>query len=168
MRINVAKEVAHLGKLGTADLRARYAEVFGEPTRSGNRPWLVKRIAWRLQALAEGGLSDRARQRAEELARDADLRLRPPAEIATGRFARATPTPCTIPFKADQRVPAPGTILTRRYKGEDLRVQVLADGFEYDGQVYGSLSAVAKAVTGTHCNGYHFFRDVLNGQGGAK
>jgi hypothetical protein len=92
MRINVTKEVAQLGKLGTADLRARYAEVFGEPTRSGNRPWLVKRIAWRLQALAAGGLSERARQRAEELARDADLRLRPPAEGAA-RSAPAAPLP---------------------------------------------------------------------------
>jgi hypothetical protein len=98
MRINLAKEVAQLGKLGTADLRARYAEVFGEPTRSGNRPWLVKRIAWRLQALAEGGLSDRAKQRAEELAQDADLRLRPPGEGAA-RKAAAIPTPSTIPSR---------------------------------------------------------------------
>jgi hypothetical protein len=167
MRINVGKEVALLSRMGTADLRVRYAEVFGEPTRSGNRPWLVKRIAWRLQALAEGGLSDRARQRAEELAHDADLRLRPPSEkvAATGQ---SFSTPRTIPFQSDQRLPASGTVLTRRYKGEDLQVRVLADGFEYGGQIYGSLSAVARAITGSHCNGYHFFREALNGQGGEK
>jgi hypothetical protein len=44
----------------------------------------------------------------------------------------------------------------------------LAEGFEFKGEVYGSLSAVARAVTGSHCNGYHFFRDALNGQGGEK
>ena len=166
MRLNVVKELAVLQKMGTNDLRARYAEVFGEPTRSGNRPWLVKRIAWRLQALAEGGLTERARQRAEELARDADLRLRPP--IAGANHPDAAPLPRTIPLMSDQRIPAAGAVLTRCYKGENLQVRVLADGFEYDGQVYGSLSAVAKAVTGSHCNGYHFFRDALNGQGGDK
>jgi Protein of unknown function (DUF2924) len=168
MRLNVVKELAALQKMGTNDLRARYAEVFGEPTRSGNRPWLVKRIAWRLQALAEGGLSERARQRAEELARDADLRLRPPVEGDGSTVARQAMPPRTIPFNGDQRLPAAGTVLTRRYKGEDLQVRVLADGFEYKGEVFGSLSAVAKAVTGQHCNGYHFFRDALNGQVGEK
>jgi hypothetical protein len=166
MRINLAKEVAQLSRMGTADLRVRYAEVFGEPTRSGNRPWLVKRIAWRLQALAEGGLSERAQQRAEELARDADLRLRPPSEKVTATTGQSFSTPRTIPFQSDQRLPASGTVLTRRYKGEDLQVRVLADGFEYDGQTYGSLSAVARAITGSHCNGYHFFREALNGHGG--
>ena len=61
-----------------------------------------------------------------------------------------------------------GTTLTRRYKDEDLQVRVLADGFEYKGEVYGSLSAAARAITGSHCNGYHFFREALNRQGGEK
>src|ERR1700722_8755864 len=98
MGLNLAKELAALQRLGTNDLRARYAEVFAEPTRSGNRPWLIKRIAWRLQANAEGGLSERARQRAEELARDADLRLRPPAEVRSVVPAMAPPANSTIPF----------------------------------------------------------------------
>jgi hypothetical protein len=160
MRLNLAKELAALQRMGTVELRTRYGEVFGEPTRSGNRPWLIKRIAWRLQANAEGGLSERARQRAEELARDADLRLRPPAEVDS-----AMPTATqTIPFKSDQRLPATGSLLVRHYKGEDLQVRVLASGFEYDGEIYSSLSAVARAITGSHCNGYHFFRDALNGK----
>jgi hypothetical protein len=45
----------------------------------------------------------------------------------------------------------------RRYKGETLRVTVLADGFEFKGERYGSLSAIAKSVTGSHMNGYRFF-----------
>ena len=60
-------------------LRDRYAELFGEETRANNKPWLVKRIAWRLQALAEGDLSERALQRAAALAIDADLRMMPHA-----------------------------------------------------------------------------------------
>jgi hypothetical protein len=61
-------------------------------------------------------------------------------------------------------LPPPGTIITRRYKGEVLQVKVLPHGFEYQGEVYSSLSAVAKAITGSHCNGYLFFR--LGGKGG--
>jgi hypothetical protein len=75
MDTNVGKELAALQRMTVKELRTRYAEVFGEATNANNRAWLVKRIAWRLQALAEGDLSERARQRAAELANDADLRL---------------------------------------------------------------------------------------------
>ena len=153
MPSNIAKEIAALQKLPTGDLRGRYAEVFGEPTRVGNKTWLIKRIAWRLQALAEGDLSERARKRAEELANDADLRLSPPRRPRAR--ADATPIPFTAP--TDDRVPPPGTILTRRYKRQVLQVQVLGQGFAYAGEVYPSLSAVAKTITGSHCNGFLFF-----------
>ncbi len=78
MELNIVNEVAALQRLSIGQLRQRFAEVFGETTNAGNKTWLIKRIAWRLQALAEGDLSERARRRAEELARDADLRLNPP------------------------------------------------------------------------------------------
>ena len=58
----------------------------------------------------------------------------------------------------DPRLPAAGRILARRYKGQVFRVKVLAKGLEHDGRVYRSLSAVAKAITGSHCNGFLFFR----------
>jgi hypothetical protein len=158
--LNLAKEVAAMKRLTISELRARYAEAFGEATNAANRAWLVKRIAWRLQALAEGDLSERARRRAEELARDADLRMSPPRETAV---AGAVPAPertstRSVPFHSDARLPGPGTVLTRRYKGQVLQVRVLREGFEYDGQVYRSLSAVAKQITGSHCNGFLFFR----------
>jgi hypothetical protein len=63
-----------------------------------------------------------------------------------------------VPFSRDQRLPLPGTVLTRDYKGQTVQIRVLENGFEYDGEVYRSLSAVAKAITGTHTNGYLFFR----------
>jgi hypothetical protein len=134
--------------------------LFGEATHASNRTWLIKPIAWRMQALAEGDLSQRARQRAEELARDADLRLNPPQSKATTTTPPAEPG--RMPTPVDQRLPPPGTILTRPYKGQLVQVQVFTDGFAYAGRVYASLSAVAKAVTGSHCNGFLFFRNSLN------
>jgi len=77
MHVNVAKELAALEAMTVAELRARYAQVFGEETRVGSKTLLVKRIIWGLQASAEGDLSERARKRAAELAQDTDLRLLP-------------------------------------------------------------------------------------------
>jgi hypothetical protein len=80
VELNILNEVAALQRLSIAQLRQRFAELFGEATAAGNRTWLVKRLIWRMQALAEGDLSEHARLRAEELARDADLRLNPPTQ----------------------------------------------------------------------------------------
>jgi hypothetical protein len=160
VELNIVNEVATLQRLSVGQLRQRFAELFGETTKASNRTWLVKRIVWRMQALAEGDLSQRARQRAAELARDADLRLNPPQNQANA--STPPPEPVRLPAPVDPRLPPPGTILTRPYKGELLQVQVLTDGFAYAGRVYASLSAVAKAITGSHCNGYLFFRNPLN------
>ncbi|MEQ9380131.1 MAG: DUF2924 domain-containing protein [Pirellulales bacterium] len=158
MNLNVGKKVAGLQRMAVRDLRARYSEVFGEETRAGNKAWLVKRIAWRLQSLEEGDISERARRRAAELANDADVRLSPPkAKPVTQAPATRTKTTALV-TNGDNRLPPPGTLITRDYKGETLRVKVLPRGFEFEGEVYKSLSAVAKAITGQHCNGYHFFR----------
>ena len=166
MEIHVGKEIAALQRMTPKQLRQRYAEVFGEATTTGNRTWLVRRIAWRLQALAEGDLSERARQRAAELARDADLRMNPPVERAVPAADAASRTLTRkVGFAADDRLPPPGSLITRKYKGATVQVKVLSGGFEYAGEVYASLRAVAKAVTGSHCNGYLFFR--LNGKGSA-
>jgi hypothetical protein len=163
MELNIGKELAALQRMTVKELRARYADVFGEATLANNKTWLIKRTAWRLQALAEGDLSERARQRAAELANDADLRLNPPKAKPATALEERTQT-ATLRFQPDDRLPPPGTIITRTYKGQLLQVQVLAHGFEFEGAVYGSLSAVAKVITGSHCNGYLFFR--LGGKGG--
>ena len=161
MHENLAQELAQLGRLGVAALRSRYAEVFGDTTQTGNKAWLVKRIAWRLQALAEGDLSERARQRAAELANDAALRLSPPRSAET--LADTKTGPAKLRLSASGRLPPPGTVLRRPYKGRILHIKVLRDGFAFDGQVYRSLSAVAKAITGSHCNGHLFFRLIPKG-----
>jgi hypothetical protein len=157
MRLNIGKEIVALRHMSTQELLARYAELFGEDVwKTGNRVWLVRRIAWRLQALDEGDLSERARRRAAELANDADLRLSPPRPHK--------PRPKTIVQAATRRAAKrntpyirPGTVLARKYRGEMLEVRVLTDGFAFEGTTYTSLSAVAKAITGAHCSGHHFF-----------
>src|SRR5438445_576812 len=135
MSLNVGAEVAALRRMTTKQLQTRYADVFGEATRCHNRDWLVKRIAWRTQALAEGDLSERARRRAAELAREADLRTTiPSAQPATISCGTQTAVR-SVRFESDDRLPPPGTVLTRAYKGDTVQVRVLTSGFEYDGSV---------------------------------
>jgi len=162
MSLNVHHEVARLHRLGAQQLRARYAEVFGETTPAHNKAWLIRRIAWRLQALAEGDLSERAKRRVEELANDADLRLNPPRPRVADTPRAAEPVAAIVPLR-DRRLPPVGSVLARVYRGQTVQVRVLADSFEYEGRIYPSLSAVAQHITGTHCNGFLFFR--LTGQG---
>ena len=157
MGLNVANEMAALRRMTVPDLRRRYAEVFGEETRCRHKEYLWRRIIWRLQALQEGDLSERARRRAEELANDADLRVRAPRKTAVAAPAAERTIVGRINVPLDDRLPMPGTVLVREYRGKQVRVTVLEHGFEYEGLVYRSLSAVARAVTGCHWNGYHFF-----------
>ena len=156
---DIGHDLAALQRLSVTQLQARHAELFGETTTARHKTWLIRRLAWRLQALAEGDLSERARHRAAELARDADLRLQPPKTTTAAARQHDGQPPAG---RGSARLPPPGTILARPYKGQLVQVQVLTDGFAYAGRVYPSLSAVAKAVTGTHTNGYLFFRNTLN------
>jgi hypothetical protein len=102
MKQDIGKELARLGRMTVGELRERYRAVFGEETRSGNKDFLRKRIGWRIQALAEGGLSERAHRRAEELANDADLRIRPPRGLCGGGPQRS-PCAVALPLRARSR-----------------------------------------------------------------
>jgi hypothetical protein len=159
MEMTTYQQVQRLTGMTFRELREKYREVFGEETRSHNKEFLRKRIAWRLQALAEGDLTERARKRAEELANDTDLRIRPRPNT-TGSDAVAVrklpATVCSSP-KRDPRLPPSGTLLTRQFKGCDIVVKVLERGFEYNGRGFKSLSGIAQEVTGTKWNGFAFF-----------
>ena len=153
------EEIEGLAALGTPALKAKYVEAFGERSRSGNAAFLRKRIAWRLQARAMGGLSERARRRAEELADEADLRVRapqasprcqPPGPRRRGRANASRP-------RRDPRLPPVGELLVREFRGMAVAVRVLEDGFEYQGRRYASLSTIACEAAGTRWNGYRFF-----------
>ncbi len=166
MQLNVEREVAALERMTVGQLRERFGEVFGEQTNARHKQWLIKRIAWKMQANIEGDISERARRRAAELSKDVDMRTSAPKQ----RVAVATPsnekTTATIQIDADERLPPAGTTLVRPYKGQSIQVRVLSNGFEYEGEIYKTLSAVAKKATGQHCNGFHFFR--LNKKEGGK
>lgn len=154
--LDVQRLLRSLHAMSVPALRGRYEQVFGEPARSNNKACLVRRIVWREQALREGDLSERARRRAAELARDADLRVRPPKDLLACPEGGTTVT-VAMAASTDPRLPAPGTLLRRQYKGRTHTVLVLENGFEYAGEFFRSLSAVANRVTGGHWNGCAFF-----------
>lgn len=162
MALNVSKEIAGLKRMTLADLRRKYAETFGERITSRHKQFLVRRIIWRPQANQEGDLSERARQRARRLSADSDVRLTAPR---TSAQSSAGPTTAgAIDIAMDGRLPMPGAITSRRYKGRMVEVRVLPRGFEYEGEVYQTLSAVARQITGAHWNGCYFFGLVTKGQ----
>ena len=113
-----------------------------------------------MQANVEGGLSERARKRALELANDADLRISPPK-------GRETDYKVAIDRIKGKKNPhnkhnlTPGMILNRKYKDKMISVIVREKGFEYEGKVYRSLTAIADEVTGSHWNGYVFFKNAF-------
>ena len=148
MKASTYQQIQGLSRLTVGQLREKYLDVFGEEDRARHKEFLRKRIAWRLQALAEGDLSERARRRAEELADDADLRLRAPHDPnrPDSADARTRTTEGHIPPSRDPRLPVPGTLLAREFRGLDIVVKVLDESFEFDDRRYQSLSAIAQEI----------------------
>ena len=164
---NLTDRLASLRSMTVAQLREEYREVFGEPTRSRNKDWLFKKVAWRIQELAEGGLSEEALARIDVLGEDAPIRWR--------RRGRRADTPGAEPQEADveppqrdPRLPAAGTVLTRTYDGVEHKVTVLDDGFEHRGERHASLSKIAKDITGTNWNGFLFWGLQQRSRAGKK
>ena len=159
MEHSIQEQIEELGRMTVNQLRDKYREVFGEESRSNHKQYLFRRIAWRIQALAEGGLSDRARRRALEIANDADLRLRAPKRTNSqdAKLNSYLSVSMRVPRALDPRLPPPGAWLEREFKGQRVAVKVRVDGFEFQGKIYRSLTAIALEVTGTHWNGYAFF-----------
>ena len=157
MSPNVTIEIAELQNKTVNQLVQRYEQVFKEECRSRNKQYLIRRIAWRLQANDEGGLSRAALKKAAELAEDAETRVTAPRKHSSEGVKLVLPEPDSF-VDWDPRLPPPGNIVERQYKGKMIRVIVLKEGFEYEGRRYKSLTAIAKEVSGSHCNGFLFFR----------
>jgi hypothetical protein len=143
MQQTVLETLARIGRMDVDELRDQWRALFGtEPPASYAKAQLVRRLAWRVQELRFGGLSDRARQRLSEIA-DGD-------DLACGK--KRSPKP------RKRSSLAPGTRLVRQWRGVEHVVTALADGgFEWDGRCYRTLSAVAGAMTGQHVSGPRFF-----------
>ena len=158
----IQRQLDDLQRMTTGDLVERYEELHGHACRTRHRAYLIRKIAWRIQANAEGDLTERARRRAAELADDAEIRTMAPRSLV------CPPQPGEIRTRIrsldprdrrDPRLPSPGSAIVRQYKGRTIRVTVLTndEGFEFDGERFRTLSSVAAKVTGQHINGFRFF-----------
>ena len=156
MSVDLIAAIEQLRPLKISELKAKYRESFAGESKSSNKQFLFRRIAWRLQAKAEGDLSERARRRIEQIADETDLRVRAPRGFMTSPGKTAAPT-LSYGTHHDLRLPPPGTELRRRFGNRDVVVKVLPKGFEFEQQRYRSLSAIAREVTGTRWNGLLFF-----------
>jgi len=152
MESSVIRRIHALRQMTVGELQIEWQRLYGEPSRSRNRDFLWRRLAWRVQELALGGLSERARARLEELAPDGFVRARTPS------VGRDVTEPAPVEKRVrDMRLPSPGTVISRRWRDRDLRLVVRADGFELDGVVHRSLTEAARAATGSHWNGKLFW-----------
>ena len=156
METSMIHRIHALRRMNVAELGEEWQRLYGEPARSSSREHLWRRLAWRVQELAHGGLSATTKARIAELVPEG--LVRPAAHLG------AVTAPDDVPAKTvqprpvrDPRLPSAGTVLTRQYHGREIRVLALDDGFEWEGHHYRSLSAVAKAVTGQKWNGLLFF-----------
>ena len=154
-----AAELAALGRMTGAEMAEKYLVLFRQPAHSRNKDFLRKRLAWRIQELAEGGLSERALARIEELGSVALATWRRPARAGTPASLR----PPSGGIARDPRLPPAGTVVRRVHGSTEHSVTVLNDGFEYRGERYRSLSKIARVITGTPWNGYLFFFGRANG-----
>ena len=121
------------------ELKAEWQALFDAPAPNNSRAFLEFRIAYRIQELTYGGPDKQTRRLLDLLADEVEGTLKRKAQIA------------------DPRNPVVGTKLIREWDGIAHTVTVLKEGFEWGGKRYKSLSAVARAVTGTRWNGYRFF-----------
>jgi len=151
-------QLAELDSMNVTQLAEKYLELYGEPTRTRNKPYLQKRLTWRLQELAHGGLSQGAIARITQLGDGLPERWRiRQARREEAEQAQQVAEVVQPMEPRDSRIPPVGTVLRRAFGGAAHDVTVCATGFEYRGANYKTLSAIAKHIAGTPWNGFLFF-----------
>jgi len=165
----IQARIDELAAMNVRALQDEYRKVFGAEPESAHRQFLFRKIAWQLQAKEEGGLPEPVRELAREIARNVALRNR----VITNSIKHRAGLPVersastVIGLGHDSRLPMPGGVIVKEYRGETLVVKVTDTGFEFKDRRYTSLSAIAKELTGTKWNGYAFFqltKEVPNGR----
>lgn len=155
MKETILEQIMALKNASVLELQKKYSELFeGRKVPSNNKVFLWRKIAYRMQELEYGSIPAETQDKIQELITKYDpvnnKSLRP--DNASGNQAKKTR------LSRDKRLPIPGTVVTKEYKGIILQVKILESGFEYNGKVYKSLTAIAKEVTGAHWNGFLFFQ----------
>ena len=145
----VVKQVMDLQDMPFPDLNVKYRELFGKEPPAANRKQVVARLAYRIQEIAYGGLTEETKEKLEQI-------YEKHGDPRKGRRERRK--------REKQGIPVAGTRLIREWRGDRYEVTVLHDGFEYEGTVYRSLSSVTKAITGAHWSGPSFFGLRRNGK----
>jgi hypothetical protein len=137
--VSVIAQLAALKQMTVVELKAKWAAVFDAPAPNNSRAYLELRLGYRIQELNLGGLSRETRRTLDLLADEVE-----------GKIVRKA-------IIADSRNPVIGARLIREWDGVEHTVTVMRDGFDWQGRRFKSLSAVARAITGTQWNGYRFF-----------
>jgi Protein of unknown function (DUF2924) len=152
-------KLADLPGMNASQLQSVHRRLFGLEHPVSNCQHLRRKIAWHLQAAADGGLPEIVRQYAIGVARSTELRARISQNSArrhTGVPLDQTATSRVVETR-DTRLPMPGSLIVKTYKAETLVVKVLDGMFEYAGRRFSSLSSIAREITGTRWNGFAFF-----------
>lgn len=154
MKESVPRQIAELQTMPYDELKERWRMLYGGTPPAYNKVFIIKRLTYRIQELAYGGLSISIRERMRQIL------------VANGfdengwKAARKSPI-----SKSCAGLPVLGTKISREWNGRRYEVTVVHGGFEYDGNRYRSLTAVAKAITGTHWNGRVFFGIRMSSKG---
>ena len=160
MEASITERLKALQQMTVAGLQAEYEKLLGRPTKSRNKKQLFKQLARRIQADAAGSKTETAKDAVPKPTLTVKFERKGKAKAAgkakKAAKAKAAKSPAQR-GRRDGRLPQPGTIIERVYKGRKLLVRVSEQGFEFEGKPYRSLSAIAKAVTGSIWNGYLFF-----------
>lgn len=142
-------EIMELKNKPLDELKAKYAELFSQEATSNNKVFLWRKIAHRLQELKHGGLSERANNHIQTLIQQFDP--------INNKALRLDDNKSSQIKKRDMRLPIPGTLITKKYKGNTFEIKGLEKGFKHKGKIFRSLTAIAKEITGAHWNGFLFF-----------
>ena len=154
MEKTINTKIAALKNKIIPELQKEFEALFdGQKASSDNKVYLIRRIAYRLQELEHGGLSQKTQNRLKELIALYDpvnnKAIRPKVSVETQTRTKTR--------GRDARLPIPGTIITKDYRGKKHQVKILEKGFEYESKIYKHLTAIADKITGAHWNGYNFF-----------
>jgi hypothetical protein len=141
-RNSVLRQLAMLKSMSLEQLREKWLDLYGAEPPKYKKQFLIKRLAYRIQELFYGGLSEQAKAHLRRVASNdpvATVKRRIPEE------------------RKNNEAILPGTRLVRVWNERKYEVIALSEGFEYDGRMFKSLSAVAREITGTRWNGKVFF-----------